>query len=58
MSDQRAGKVLEFQLDFNEFNRRAIAKLIGKRRGLATEAECRDWIIETINNQITEGLMP
>jgi hypothetical protein len=57
MSDKRAGKVLDFSLDFNEFNRRAIAKLIGKRRGLATEAECRDWIIETVNDKITEGLM-
>lgn len=56
MQGTRAGKVLSFELDFNEFNRRAIARLIGKRRGLASERECRDWITETVNDKITEGL--
>jgi hypothetical protein len=56
-SDRRAPKLLQFELDFNEFNRRAIARLIGKRRGLASEQECRDWIITTINDKIEEGLM-
>jgi hypothetical protein len=58
MEGKRAAKVLSFELDFNEFNRRAIARLLGKRRGsLASERECRAWIIETINEKIEEGLM-
>lgn len=49
-------KVLGFEMDFNEINRKAIARLIGKKRGLATEKECRDWVNDTINDKIMDAL--
>lgn len=48
-------KVMHFEMDYNEPNRRGIGKLIGKR-GLANEQECRDWVLETIGDKIMEAL--
>lgn len=50
-------KMLQFEMDFNRENRRAVAILIGKKRGLATEKECRDWVNETTSEALMDALM-
>ena len=50
-------KTIGFEMDYNELNRRAVARIIGKKRGLANESEVREWIIETINDKIMDALM-